>query len=134
MQLRVEVPLPRGAEMVMLDNARQLRPVLGLTDAVRAMVPVNEPVPVAVIVDVPAASCTPGLITRLKGLLRMYPGRLAVIVRLVGEGDPVHLRLGDEFAVDGEQISIPRLDIDLGDLPADKDLAPTKIVEVRRAE
>ena len=55
MQLRVEVPLPRGAEMVMLDNARQLRPVLGLTDAVRAMVPVNEPVPVAVIVDVPAA-------------------------------------------------------------------------------
>src|SRR3954454_8365483 len=32
---------------------------------------------------------------------------------------PVIERVLDEFAVDGEQISIPRLDIDLGDLPAD---------------
>jgi len=65
LQLRVEVPLPRGAEMVMLDNARQLRPVLGLTDVVRAMVPVNEPVPVPVITEVPGA---PALTVTLVGL------------------------------------------------------------------
>jgi len=51
----VEVPEPPGEAMLMLDIARQVRPVDGLTVGVRVIVPVNDPVPVAVIVERPAA-------------------------------------------------------------------------------
>jgi hypothetical protein len=47
--------VPKGADIVMLDNEAQVRPVAGFTEAVRAIVPVNEPVPVPVITEVPGA-------------------------------------------------------------------------------
>jgi DNA polymerase III subunit alpha len=54
-----------------------------------------------VVVDVPAAACTDGLISRLKALLAMHPGSLPVIVRLVGESGAIPLRIGDGWKVDG---------------------------------
>jgi DNA polymerase-3 subunit alpha len=53
------------------------------------------------VVDVPASSCTGGLIGRLKELLALYPGRLPVVVRLVSEAEVTRLRLGDGYRVDG---------------------------------
>jgi hypothetical protein len=48
----------------MLESARQVRPVEGLMDALRDIVPVNEPVPVPVITEVPGA---PALTVTLVG-------------------------------------------------------------------
>jgi hypothetical protein len=48
----------------MLESARHVRPVEGLMDALRDMVPVNEPVPVPVITEVPGA---PALTVTLVG-------------------------------------------------------------------
>jgi DNA polymerase-3 subunit alpha len=62
-----------------------------------------------IVVDVAAAACTDGLIGRLKNLLKMYPGPLPVVVRLVGEGDAVHLRLGTGYAVDGSAAVLSEL-------------------------
>jgi DNA polymerase-3 subunit alpha len=53
------------------------------------------------VVDVPASSCTGGLIGRLKELLALYPGRLPVVVRLVSDAEVTRLRLGDGYRVDG---------------------------------
>ena len=52
-------------------------------------------------VDLPASSCTDGLVSRLKGVLAMHPGELPVVVRLVGEDRPTRVRLGEGFRVDG---------------------------------
>ncbi|MFN2589392.1 MAG: DNA polymerase III subunit alpha, partial [Actinomycetota bacterium] len=61
------------------------------------------------IVDVPMASCTDGLIRQLKGLLSLYRGALPVIVQLVGEGEPTRLQLGVEFRVDGSSALLSEL-------------------------
>jgi DNA polymerase-3 subunit alpha len=62
-----------------------------------------------VLVDIPARSCTSGLILRLKGLLASYPGELPVIVRLLTEGAAQRLRLGGEFRVDGSSALLSEL-------------------------
>jgi DNA polymerase III subunit alpha len=61
------------------------------------------------VVDIPMASCSGGLIQQLKGLLSLYRGPLPVILQLVGEGDPTRLRLGDEFRVDGSTALLSEL-------------------------
>ena len=61
------------------------------------------------VVDVPAASCTPGLIARLKELFRTYPGDLPVVVEVVSEGDPTRLRLARECCVDGSPALLAEL-------------------------
>jgi DNA polymerase-3 subunit alpha len=53
------------------------------------------------VVDVPAAACTDGLISRLKALLALYPGSLPVIVRLIGDAGATQLRVGEGWRVDG---------------------------------
>jgi DNA polymerase-3 subunit alpha len=61
------------------------------------------------VVDVPAASCTAGLIRHLKGLFSLYRGSLPVIVQLIGEAEPTRLRLGAEFRVDGSAALLSEL-------------------------
>jgi DNA polymerase III subunit alpha len=61
------------------------------------------------VVDIPMASCSGGLIQQLKGLLSLYRGPLPVILQLVGEGDPTRMRLGDEFRVDGSSALLAEL-------------------------
>jgi DNA polymerase-3 subunit alpha len=53
------------------------------------------------LVDVPLPACTGGLIGRLKALLAAHRGTQPVVVRLIADGGPTHLRLGEEFRVDG---------------------------------
>src|SRR5207302_9019506 len=53
------------------------------------------------LIDIPARSCTGGLVLRLKGLLSMYPGPLPVVVRLVADRSVQRLRLGGDHCVDG---------------------------------
>jgi DNA polymerase-3 subunit alpha len=61
------------------------------------------------VVDVPAASCTSGLISRLKELFGLHPGDLPVVVRLVTDGAIVRLRLGTERSVDGSAVLLSEL-------------------------
>ena len=65
--------------------------------------------------DVPAASCTEGLIARLKGLLALHPGPLPVVVRVVGGEEVTRVRLGDEFRVDGSPALVLELRALLGE-------------------
>jgi len=53
------------------------------------------------VVDLPASTCTNGLIGRLREVLVTYPGDLPVILQLVGDGDTTRLKLGEEHRVDG---------------------------------
>ncbi len=53
------------------------------------------------VLDVAMASCTSGLIQRLKGLLSLYRGPLPVVLQLIGEGTATRMQLGTEFRVDG---------------------------------
>ena len=62
-----------------------------------------------VLVDIPARSCTGGLLGRLKGLLSGYPGPLPVIVRLIDDGGVQRIRLGEEYHVDGSQALLSEL-------------------------
>jgi DNA polymerase-3 subunit alpha len=50
---------------------------------------------------VPAEECTDGLVARLKETLAAHPGGVPVVLQLVSEGDPRHLRLSDGYRVDG---------------------------------
>jgi DNA polymerase-3 subunit alpha len=61
------------------------------------------------IVDLSPATCTEGLIFRLKELLAMHPGRLPVVFQLVDDGDVTRLRLGDDFNVDGSAALLSEL-------------------------
>jgi DNA polymerase-3 subunit alpha len=62
-----------------------------------------------VIVDLSPATCTEGLIARLKELLGMHPGGIPVIFQLVDDGDVTRLRLGDDFRVDGSAALLSEL-------------------------
>jgi DNA polymerase-3 subunit alpha len=53
-----------------------------------------------VVVEVPAANCTSGMLAKLKETLAAHPGRAPVHMRLVGEGKVTPLRLGEGFRVD----------------------------------
>ncbi len=53
-----------------------------------------------VIVEVPAASCTNGMLAQLKEVLAANPGTTPVMMRLVGEAGVTPLRLGDGYKVD----------------------------------
>lgn len=53
-----------------------------------------------VVVEVPAASCTSGMLAQLKEVLSTSPGQTPVIMRLVGDQGITPLRLGDEYRVD----------------------------------
>jgi DNA polymerase-3 subunit alpha len=61
------------------------------------------------IVDLSPATCTDGLISRLKELLAMHPGGLPVVFQLVEDGEITRLRLGDEFKVDGSAALLSEL-------------------------
>ena len=53
-----------------------------------------------VVVEIPAANCTNGMLLKLKEILSMAPGPTAVHVVLIGESGPTPLRLGDGYRVD----------------------------------
>jgi DNA polymerase-3 subunit alpha len=61
------------------------------------------------VMDLPAATCSPALIARIKGLLAMHPGDLAVVLRLESEAGVTRLRLGPELAVDGSAALLSEL-------------------------
>jgi DNA polymerase III subunit alpha len=61
------------------------------------------------VMDLPAATCTPGLIGRIKELLAVHPGNLPVILRVVTDGDITRLKLGRELAVDGSPALLSEL-------------------------
>jgi DNA polymerase-3 subunit alpha len=61
------------------------------------------------VMDLPAATCTPGLIGRIKELLAMYPGRLEVVLRLVSESGVTRLKLSEELGVDGSAALLSEL-------------------------
>ncbi len=63
----------------------------------------------AVVVDIPASACTGGLIAHLKRLLATHPGSLPVVLRLVGEGSPTRVRVGDGWRVDGSPALLAEL-------------------------
>ena len=70
------------------------------------------PPPVAsdpLIVDVQAASCTSGLIARLRELLRLHPGTTPVVVRLVDGQAVTRLRLDAERSVDASPALLDEL-------------------------
>ncbi|MGC4175758.1 DNA polymerase III subunit alpha [Demequina sp.] len=52
-----------------------------------------------VAITLPAARVTPPLVEQVKGILRSHPGSIEVRMVLTGSGDPVTMRLGDEFRV-----------------------------------
>ncbi|HEV3475470.1 MAG TPA: OB-fold nucleic acid binding domain-containing protein, partial [Actinomycetota bacterium] len=58
-------------------------------------------VPDELTLAVPAEECTDGLVARLKETLAAHPGGVPVVLRLVSDGDPRHLRLSDGYRVDG---------------------------------
>gem|GEM_PF-7098732 len=64
------------------------------------------------IVDIPAASCTRGLLNQLRSMFRAYPGDLPVLVNLVHDYESTRLRLGPDCCVDGS----PALLFELGRL------------------
>ncbi len=61
------------------------------------------------LVDIPVASCTGGLIARLKSTFGAHPGPLPVILRLLADGEATRLRLGEEFRVDGSAALLSEL-------------------------
>jgi DNA polymerase-3 subunit alpha len=65
--------------------------------------------PDPLIMDVPAATCTAGLIGRIKELLALHPGSLPVVLRLVTDGEMTRLRLGRELCVDGSAALLSEL-------------------------
>jgi DNA polymerase-3 subunit alpha len=52
-----------------------------------------------VAITLPASRVTPPLVEQVKGILRSHPGGIEVRMVLTGSGDPVTMRLGDEFRV-----------------------------------
>ena len=53
-----------------------------------------------VVVEVPAAACTSGMIAKLKETLAGHPGSAPVHLRVVGAGGVTPLRLGEDLCVD----------------------------------
>ena len=52
-----------------------------------------------VAITLPASRVTPPVVEQVKGILRSHPGSIEVRMVLTGSGDPVTMRLGDEFRV-----------------------------------
>jgi DNA polymerase III subunit alpha len=52
------------------------------------------------VVEVPATSCTDGMLGKLKAVLAGSPGRVPVVVRVVHSGGVTPLRLGEGYRVD----------------------------------
>jgi DNA polymerase-3 subunit alpha len=66
------------------------------------------------LVDVPVATCTGGLIGTLKQLFTLHRGDVPVVVSVVGERDRTRLRLGEDYRVDGSAALIAELSRLLG--------------------
>jgi DNA polymerase-3 subunit alpha len=56
-----------------------------------------------VVVDVPAESCTQGLLDKLKETLASYPGSTAVVLRVLRSSGVTTLKVGDGYRVDGSE-------------------------------
>jgi DNA polymerase-3 subunit alpha len=70
---------------------------------IRALDPAATPVSspdVSIVVEVPATSCTNGMLVKLRETLSAHPGIAPVQMRVVGENTVTPLRLGDGFRVD----------------------------------
>ncbi|MFV0287142.1 MAG: DNA polymerase III subunit alpha [Demequina sp.] len=52
-----------------------------------------------VAITLPAARVTPPMVEEIKAILRSHPGNIEVRMVLTGTGDPITMRLGDEFRV-----------------------------------
>jgi DNA polymerase-3 subunit alpha len=68
-------------------------------DADLVVVPSNDPV----VVDVPAESCTDGMVARLKETLATYPGTAPVHLRMLSSTGVTTLKLGEGYRVDGSE-------------------------------
>jgi DNA polymerase-3 subunit alpha len=94
----------RGRELQLA--ALEIRePDLGGVVVLARSVPPADPL----VVDIPARSCTGGLLNRLKTTLAAYPGPLPVVVRLQSDGGAQRLRLGGDFRVDGSDALLSEL-------------------------
>jgi hypothetical protein len=61
------------------------------------------------LVDVPMAMCTGGLIGTLKQLFTLHRGRLAVVVRVTSDGQRTRVRLSEDYRVDGSPALLAEL-------------------------
>jgi DNA polymerase-3 subunit alpha len=61
------------------------------------------------LVDVPMAMCTGGLIGTLKQLFTLHRGALPVVVRVMADGQRTRLRLGEDYRVDGSPALLAEL-------------------------
>ncbi|GMA37190.1 hypothetical protein GCM10025876_33940 [Demequina litorisediminis] len=52
-----------------------------------------------VAITLPAARVNPPMVEEIKAILRSHPGNIEVRMVLTGTGDPITMRLGDEFRV-----------------------------------
>ena len=52
-----------------------------------------------VAITLPATRVTPPVVEQVKGILRSHPGGIEVRMVLTGTGEPITMRLGDEFRV-----------------------------------
>lgn len=99
----------RGRELQL--RADEIRP-LRLTGAgARVEVPRATP---PVIVEVPVASCTNGMLTKLKEILAASPGDSDVNLIVIGDSGPTPLRLGDGYKVDANDGLLSELRVLLG--------------------
>jgi DNA polymerase-3 subunit alpha len=92
------VILVKGRADLRMQGELQIRAI-----DIRALDAASAPVPrlnVSVVVEVPAANCTNGMLVRLKETLSAHPGVALVHMRLIGDSGVTPLKLGDGFRVD----------------------------------
>ena len=120
----------RELQLVALDVSEPdlRRPHDGSESATNATLPEDSSDPL--VVDVPSASCTGGLIGRMKGLFRLHPGSLPVVMRLVDDDGTTRLRLGQEFCVDGSDALMSELRRLLGERAVFRSARPDAPAEV----
>jgi DNA polymerase-3 subunit alpha len=86
----------RGRELQLV--AMEIRePDLSSAGVVQVPEAAAEPV----VVEVPVAACTPGMLAKLKQTLAAHPGRVPVVVQVVGAQGSTPLHVGDGYRVDG---------------------------------
>jgi DNA polymerase-3 subunit alpha len=56
-----------------------------------------------VVVDVPAETCTEGMLAKLKETLAAYPGTTPVVLRVLGSTGVTTLKVGEGYRVDGSE-------------------------------
>jgi hypothetical protein len=99
----------RELQLVALEvTAPELRPVAtpgpGEANGSGTPAPVDP-----LLVDVPLAMCTGGLIGTLKQLFTLHRGPPPVVVRVSADGQRTRLRLGEEYRVDGSAALLAEL-------------------------